>query len=81
MTQSSDDRHIEDLLLHWEEARACGLPRDVADLCPDRPDLAREVARRVAALLRVGAALDRDVPTPGTCSTWQALSERITRSR
>ena len=68
MIQPADDSRIEELLLQWEDARARGRCLEVADLCPDRPDLAREIARRIAALRRLGSALERDVATPDACS-------------
>jgi hypothetical protein len=58
MLDVPDDRRIEDLLLQWEDARERGRNLSTLDLCPDRPELAQELARRIAALLHLDPALD-----------------------
>jgi hypothetical protein len=65
MLDVPDDRRIEDLLLQWEDAREHGRNLSALDLCPDRPELAPELARRIAALLRLDSTLDGGGTTAG----------------
>jgi serine/threonine protein kinase len=49
---------LNDLLDRWQEAFAAGRDTPVDDLCPDHPDLAAELRRRITMLRRFHALAD-----------------------
>ncbi len=64
----SDAEPISELLLRWDELREQGREVTAAELCPDRPELAPELARRIEALravYRVPNAAAGVAPTVG----------------
>jgi serine/threonine-protein kinase len=54
------DRSLDDLLLHWEAKRAQGVVLSAHELCPDAPELAAELERRIRLLERVTPLLTVD---------------------
>ena len=55
MIDNADQSRIDELLLRWEELHEQGQVVTVDDLCPDSPELAAELARRISALREMGS--------------------------
>jgi len=60
-----DEDRLNELLDEWERARREGTLRTVEDLCAERPDLAPELRRRIAALEAMDAMLPSDSSLAG----------------
>jgi serine/threonine-protein kinase len=56
-----DEERVVELLLHWDDARRRGRIVSAEELCNDTPELAEELARRIAALNQFGRLLDDDI--------------------
>ncbi len=55
MIDDDDKSRIDELLLRWEELHEQGQEVTVDHLCPDSPELAAELARRISALREMGS--------------------------
>jgi serine/threonine-protein kinase len=84
MIAHADKARLEELLLRWEELHDQGQDVTVDDLCPDSPEVAAELARRIAAL-RVMDSLLETVRGPARDSSLQpfttATSKGASRGR
>lgn len=66
---SFDEEAISELLLQWEERHAAGEDVNIAQLCGNDESLQRELARRVAMLLKMNQVLGDDETAASTPKT------------
>jgi len=62
----SDEATLDDLISLWERERARGRDLSAAELCPDRPELAPELGRRIQAVQHLNSLA---CPDTGLAST------------
>ncbi len=60
MTHDPANDRVEELLIRWDELRGQGHALPAEELCADSPELAPELRRRIAAVLRLDPVLDLD---------------------
>ena len=78
MATPDDEETLAELLIQWEELYELGQDTPARELCKDRPHLAEELARRIAALKATDWLNNPDPPADDPpASAVQPLQGRV----